>query len=193
VNKARAFFSSRLARPERILPLTCLVSAAVLFGSEYTATFRLVAVGPLANGEPFCDLQAADRHHYALAVLALFAIVALLVAVLSGSRPAAVAVGIAGLLALLLFVTVDLPKANDVGTVSSSCNINDQVSDAKAVPQAGFWIEMASALALTLSGAALATLSSDQLRGLRPRWLRPAASERQRRAERGEESEKDAG
>ncbi len=168
---ARRPLSSRLARPERILPLTCLVSAAVLFASEFTATFRLVAVGPLGNGEPFCDLQAADRHHYALAVLAAFAVFALLVAVLGGSRPAAIAVGIAGLLGLLLFLIVDVPKANEVGTVSSSCNIAGQVSDAEAEPQAGFWMEMASALALALSGAALATLSSDQLRGLRPRWL----------------------
>jgi hypothetical protein len=130
-----------------------------------------VAVGPTGNGQPFCDLQAADRHHYALAVLAVFAVVAVVVAVLTGSRPAAIAVAVAGLLGLLLFLVVDVPKADDVGTVSSACNITDQVSDAKAVPQAGFWIEMASALALALSGAALATLSSDQLRGLRPRWL----------------------
>ena len=64
-----------------------------------------------------CDLQAADRHHYALAVIALFAIVAVLVAVAGGSRPAAIAVAIAGVVALLLFLIVDLPKAKIVGTL----------------------------------------------------------------------------
>ena len=78
---------------------------------------------------------------------------------------------IAGLGALLIFGIVDLPKANDVGNVSSACDLAGQGLDAKAVPQAGFWLEMVGAVALTLSGTALAALSSDQLKALRPRWL----------------------
>ena len=162
--------SAGFGGPERLLPFACIVSATVLLASELMNTFQLVA-GSLASGTALCNLGAADRHRYAIAVLAAFAIVAVLVAVLGGSRPAAVGVGIAGLGALLIFGIVDLPRANDVGNVSSACDLAGQGLDAKAVPQAGFWLEMVGAVALTLSGTALAALSSDQLRMLRPRWL----------------------
>jgi len=156
--------------PERLLPFACIVSAAVLLASELMNTFQLVA-GSLASGTALCNLGAADRHHYAIAVLAGFAIVAVLVAILGGSRPAAVGVAIAGLGALLIFGIVDLPRANEVGNVSSACDLAGQGLDAKAVPEAGFWLEMVGAVALTLGGTALAALSSDQLKALRPRWL----------------------
>jgi hypothetical protein len=151
---------------ERLLPLACIVSAAVLLASELMSTFQMVA-----GGNALCDLEAADRHHYAVAVLAAFAIVAVLVAILGGSRPAALGVAIAGLGALLIFLIVDLPRANDVGGVSAACNPESQGLDAKAVPRAGFWLELVGATALTLSGVALAALSPDQLKALRPRWL----------------------
>jgi hypothetical protein len=173
--------------PERLLPFACIASAAVLLASELMNTFQLVA-GSMAGGTALCNLGAADRHHYAIAVLAAFAIVAVLVAILGGSRPAAVGVAIAGLGALLIFGIVDLPRANQVGNVSSACDLAGQGLDAKAVPEAGFWLEMVGAIALTLSGTALAALSPDQLRSTRPRWLgggrrRPGADGRSERIE----------
>jgi hypothetical protein len=153
-----------------LLPLACIVSAAVLLASELMSTFQLVAGAP-ASGNALCDLEAGDRHHYAIAVLAAFAILAVLVAILGGSRPAALGVAIAGLGALLIFLIVDLPKVNDVGSVSSACDLASRGLDAKAVPRAGFWLELVGATALTLSGTALAALNPDQLRALRPRWL----------------------
>ena len=50
-------------------------------------------------------------------MIALFAIGAVIVAVLGASRPAAISVAIAGLAALALFLIVDLPDANSVGTL----------------------------------------------------------------------------
>jgi hypothetical protein len=157
----------RRFQPERLLPYTALVAAGALFASELTSTFHFVPSG----GEPLCAQQAAGRHHFALGVIALFAIGAVLVAVLAASKPAAIAVVIAGLSALLLFLIVDLPDANSVGTVGDACTSLPGQFDAKAVPQAGFWLEMVAALALALSGAGLATLTPDQLAGLRPRRL----------------------
>ncbi len=87
-------------------------------------------------------------------------------AVVSGSKPAAVATAVAGGIALLVFLIVDLPDANNVGTLNNGSFFN-----AKAVPQAGFWLELIGALGLTLAGTALATLNSMQLHSLRPRWL----------------------
>ena len=66
-------------------------------------------------------MEASDRHHLALGVIALFAIGAVLVAVLGASRPAAIAVAIAGVAALVLFLVVDLPDANSVGTLGDEC------------------------------------------------------------------------
>jgi hypothetical protein len=147
-----------------VLPLACIVSALALLASEFMTTFELVSQP--APGGALCSIEAADRHHDAIAVIAIFAVIAVLVAVLAGSRPAAIAVAAAGIGALLVFALVDLPKANDVGTISATCNAVSQ--DAKALPQAGFWLELVAGFALTVSGIALATLDSEQLRALRP-------------------------
>ena len=153
--------------PERLLPFACIAAAVALFASELTTTFHFVPPG----GEALCAQQASDRHHFALGVIALFAIVAVVVAVLGASRPAAISVAIAGLAALALFLIVDLPDANSVGTLGHSCTSIADASGAKAVPQPGFWLELAGALALAFSGAILATLTPDQLATLRPRRL----------------------
>jgi hypothetical protein len=158
-----------------------VVSAVILGASERMTTFQLVS-GAQGAGASLCNVEAADRHHYAFAVLATFAIVAVVVAVLGASRPAAVAVPIAGVLALLLFGIVDLTKANDVGSISGVCDLADQGIDAKAIPEAGFWLEMVGAVALTLSGAALAMLTAEQLRAIRPGWLGGSGKRRARAA-----------
>ena len=154
--------------PERLLPYACIAAALALLASEFTTTFHLVAPGEDAK----CAVEASDRHHLGLGVIALFAIGAVLVAVLGASRPAAIAVAIAGVAALALFLVVDLPDANSVGTLSNECaSVPIQLEEAKAEPQTGFWLELAAAVALTFSGAILATLTPDQLASLRPRWL----------------------
>jgi hypothetical protein len=154
--------------PERLLPFACIAAAVALFASELTTTFHFVPTG----GEAQCDQQAADRHHLALGVIAVLAIGAVGVAVLGASRPAAIAVAVAGLAALALFLIVDLPDANSVGTLGGECtSLPSQLDEAKAEPQAGFWLELAGALALAFSGGILATLTPDQLASLRPRWL----------------------
>lgn len=162
-----AIYASR-RNPERLLPLACIAGAGALFASEFMTTFQLSS-----SGLDFCNVQALPRHHFALGVLAIFAVVTVVIAVVSASKPAAISVGIAGVLALILFLTIDLPHANNTGTLAG-CSPTTQGSffDAKAIPQAGFWLEMVGALALALSGVALATLNPDQLRELRPKWLR---------------------
>jgi hypothetical protein len=154
--------------PERLLPFACIAAAVALLASELTTTFHFVPPG----GEALCDQQASDRHHFALGVIALLAIGAVVVAVLGASRPAAISVAIAGVAALALFLVVDLPDANSIGTPGEECtSLPGLLDEAKAVPQAGFWLELAGALALAFSGAILATLTPDQLATLRPRRL----------------------
>jgi hypothetical protein len=161
-----ALYAAR-QNPERLLPLACVAGAGALFASELMTTFQLSSTGP-----EFCNVEAAGRHHFALGVLAIFAVLAVILAVTTASKPAAIAVGIAGVIALILFLTIDLPHANNTGTLAGcSATTNNAFFDAKAEPQAGFWLEMVGALALALSGVALGTLSPEQLRAIRPRWL----------------------
>jgi len=159
-------------KAERLLPFACLATAGCLFASELMATFKIQT----SAGQAFCLLDAADRHHYALLVLAVFGAVCAVVAIASGSKPAAAGVAVAGVISLLIFLIVDLPHANEVGTLGSSCNPAALDFDAKAVPQAGFWLELLGALGLALTGAALATLTPDQLRDLAPRRWRGRGS-----------------
>jgi hypothetical protein len=163
-------------RAERLLPLACAGACAMLAASEFMDTFNLEGPGPTTQ----VVQTAADQHHYALLVLAGFALVALAIAVVAGSKPAAMAVALCGAAALLIFLLIDLPDAGKVGTINT-----ETFSQAKADPATGFWLELAGALVLAICGGALATLSPDQLRsfarsveGRRPssRW-RPSKAE----------------
>jgi hypothetical protein len=161
-----ALYAAR-QNPERLLPLACIASAAALFASELMTTFQLSS----APGQTLCNVGASGRHHFAIGILAIFAVGAVVVAVMSASKPAAISVGVAGVIALVLFLTIDLPQANNVGNISTSCDLAGSFDFAKAEPQAGFWLEMVGALALALSGVALGTLNPEQLRAIRPKWL----------------------
>jgi hypothetical protein len=146
-------------RVEHLLPIACVGAAALLFASEFMDIFHFNA----APGQTFAVDTAAERHYYALAVLSVFAVIALVVALASGSKPAAAAVAIAGAAALLLFLLLDLPDAGNVGTLSDP---RESFFNAKADPATGFWVELAGALLLAICGGALATLKPEQLRRL---------------------------
>jgi hypothetical protein len=121
------------------------------------------------GGEALCAQGGADRHSNALIVLAVLAALMTVVAVAAASRPAAIAVGVAGGVALLIFLISDLRVVDAAGTINDSCGVaGNSFFDAKAVPQEGFYMEMLGALALAIGGIALATMTQDQLRGLRP-------------------------
>ena len=163
----------RRPRAEQLLPLACAGGCALLAASEFMDTFELNGPGPTLQ----VVQTAADQHYYSLLVLAGFALLALAVAVLTGSKPAATAVAVCGAGALLIFLLIDLPDAGKVGTIS---DVN--LTQAKAEPAMGFWLELTGALVLAICGGALATLDPDQLRAFahpaedrRPAASRPAA------------------
>ena len=158
----------------RLLPVACLAAAVCLFASELMTTFEFTPPG----GEALTEQGGADRHGNALALIAVFAVAALAVAVFAASKPAATAVAVAGVLGLLVFLLVDLPDANAVGTLDDA---RQSFFAAEAVPQGGFWMALVSSLALAITGVALATLNTEQLAALRPGRRREgdsAASER---------------
>lgn len=140
-------------RAEHLLPLACAAACALLAASEFMNTFNVDGPGPT----PQAVQTAADQHHYALLVLVGFALLALVIAVTTGSKPAATAVAVCGVAALLIFLLIDLPDAGKVGTIAN-------FTQAKATPTTGFWLELTGALVLAICGGALATLTPDQLR-----------------------------
>lgn len=149
----------------RLLPVACILAAVCLFASELMTAFEFTPPG----GEALCDQTAGDRHANAQMVIAVFAIAATGVAVYSGSRPAAIAVGVMGGLALLIFLISDLRVVNATGSLNDSCATSGQAFfSAEAVPQGGFWLEMLGALGLAVTGITLATMTAEQLAGLRP-------------------------
>jgi hypothetical protein len=146
----------RVPGAEILLPAACLVSALVLGFSEFLTTFEFTPPG----AEPLQVQEASDRHNYALLVLSLFAIFALALAAMSGSKPAAFAVAACGVIALLIFLLNDLPDAGQIGTLDDP---RQSFFTTEAVPKAGFWLELIGALGLAVAGGALATLTPEQL------------------------------
>ena len=157
-------------RPERLLPFACVAAATALFASELMTTFQFIL--PAARRSVPSRPPTVTTSRSACSPSSPSARSSWRCS--RPPKPAAIAVAVAGLVALLLFLIVDLPDANSVGALADSCTSipGQSFFDAKAVPQSGFWLEMASALALALSGAALATLTPDQLATLRPGRLR---------------------
>jgi len=152
----------KLGALTRLLPVAVIAAAICLFASELMTMFEFRPPG----GEALCAQDAGDRHSNAQMVIAAFAVVAVLVAVYGRSRPAAFAVAAMGVLALLIFLISDLRVAGATGQLSESCG--GFLLGAEAIPQSGFYLELAGALALAISGIALATLTPDQLGALRP-------------------------
>ena len=154
----------------RLLPLGCLAAALCLIASETMTMFEFTPPG----AEPLSEQAGGDRHGNSLALIAAFGIGALALAIFAASKPAATAVGVAGVVALLVFLLLDLPDAGAVGTLDDA---RGSFFDAEAVPQEGFFFTMVSALALAVTGIALATLTTEQLAALGPARLRPRATE----------------
>jgi hypothetical protein len=160
----------RLPPVQYLLAAACLLSALVLAASEFMTIFEFTPPG----GEPLQAKDASEQHSYAPLVIAAFAVGALAIASLTGSKPAATAVAIAGGIALLIFLLLDLPDAGKIGTLDDP---RQSFIDAEAVPQEGFWFELLGSLSLAVTGIAYSTLTPEQLVLFRPEPLaeRPRA------------------
>ena len=136
----------------RLLPLAAIASALVLGISEFMTEFEVNAAG----GETLQTLQAGDRHWYAMLIIAVFAIVMVVLHVRTGARPPALAAAAVGVLAVMLFLVVDVPKVNDVGDLDEPAA---GLVTARAEPQPGFWLALVGALGLAVSAGAMAALA----------------------------------
>jgi hypothetical protein len=127
-----------------VVPVLGLFGALMLIASAFADTFEYRADDTVIEVS-----RAADRHDYAFLLLGLFAFAAILVAVGTASRPAALATLAVGAIALLVFLFGDLPDAGSTATFTGFVQ-------AKAHPLPGFWLELVGAIFLLICGAALA-------------------------------------
>ena len=145
-----------LLRAEYVLPVVIVLAALLLGISEFSTTFEFTPPG----AEPLREQAASDRHSYALLLLAICTVGAMLGAILTGVRAAAVATAVFGVAALLLFLVLDLPDAGKLGDLEDPTR---GLASARAEPQTGFWVQAISGVVLGLTSVAFATLSSEQL------------------------------
>lgn len=174
---------------ERVVPLIVVVGALALAASEFMIAFQFTPPG----GEALREVTGGDRHGYSNVILAVATLAVMGVAIVTGSRPAANAVAALGIVALLLFLVVDLP---DVGQRGSLRDPLRDLATAEAVPQNGFWMQAIGAVALAVGGGLFAAVYGgrwseeveERASGGGSRREPSRASERSHREGRGEEA-----
>jgi hypothetical protein len=147
----------RLPRAEIVLPIVIALAAVVLIVSEFQTAFEFTPRG----GEPLREMSGGERHGYALVVLGVAALILMVAAIVTGSKPAAIGVGAIGGACLLMFLLLDLPDAGQVGPL-------EDLVTARAEPQEGFWLQAIGSVGLAIAGGTFATLAPDQLQA----WAR---------------------
>jgi hypothetical protein len=124
-----------------------VVGAALLVVSELVPVAHVKATTVVLPGS---SRTGFDQNSGAILVLGLVALPMLYGAARAASRPAMVAVGALGLMALLIALIGDLPDVTKAGTI-----FTQRYEDAKAEPQIGFYLETLGAVLLLLSGMLL--------------------------------------
>lgn len=129
--------------------LLAVAGAGLLVWAEFSPLYQ-VTVGQVVKKVG----DTGPHHGYALIPIAVAALVMTFGAVRSGSRPALVALGVLGLVALLIAVLVDRPDTSATGFLG-------QVYEAaKATPRAGLTRELIGGGLLALA-AVLGLLTRD--------------------------------
>jgi hypothetical protein len=156
-NASRAFFQRLFALPllhkaQPAVLILGLVGGFLLAISDFltvvyvrvvTASCEDLATPSLADS---CVSKGSEQHAWALLVLGLVALAMTYGAAVGRSRPAAAALLLVGIAALVIFFAIDLPDVTKTGQVGL------RFSDADAKAGAGFWAELAGACLCILAG-----------------------------------------
>ena len=122
-----------------------LVGCALLLVAEFSTLYEIKVITVVK------DSQTGGEHHgYALAIVAVAAAAMAFGALVGRSRPAAIALVVLALAALVIALVVDLPDVDEVGL------IGELYEQAASSPKTGFYLETLGAALLLL--AAVATL-----------------------------------
>lgn len=195
VSRVRARVSpalaSRVAPSPQVLRFAAAgvagVAAFLLVVAEFLPLIEVV-VGTLATVQE--TVRGGVNHGYTLGVLGTLGIIMSLAAA-RGSRPAAGALAVIGVAALIIAVGVDLPDTRATGSLPQSI----AYEDARAQPAVGFFVEILAGAALLAAGGALLALSgrshretaagregeSERRRAEDSLWVSPPAGARHQR------------
>jgi hypothetical protein len=134
----------------RLILASALLAALLLIAAEFMTLYQI----HLANrGTPIQSVTAGSHNSYAMILIGLLSAALAVAAWRGATRPALVAVGLAGVVALLIVLLGDLPDAHAVGLADA-----DTVS-ATTTPSAGLYVEALGAILLiATSGLGLAML-----------------------------------
>jgi len=94
-----------------------------------------------------CEITGGDQHSFALVAVAVLTAVMAVGAGLGGSRPAGIALIVAGAIVLAVALIGDLPDTSSTGQVGPSFD------DAKGTPGVGFWLELVAGSLAVAAGA----------------------------------------
>ena len=122
-----------------------LLGAALLVLAEFTPLFKVHAAGRAAAVE---TVSTGSHQTYALLPIAALAAALAFGVWRDRSRPALLALGLLGVIALLIALLGDLPDAQATGLIRSSVA---QYADASSTPALGLYLETLGAVALVVT------------------------------------------
>jgi hypothetical protein len=183
--EAKEKYSRAAGPPEGVSALTpavpvavfgaCLVAALLLIIAELSTLYQ---VRTQASPGPIKSIETGSHHAYALIPIGALAAVLAYGAWHERSRPALVAIGALGVIALLIAVIGDLPDAQATGLISRG----GHYLNASSTPKAGLYLEtlgaailiLTAGLGLMLQGSA--PRAQQTQRGRRGRWAPPRSA-----------------
>jgi hypothetical protein len=122
-----------------------LLGALLLFVAEFTTLFE---VRTAATSTAVRTVGTGSHHAYALVPIALLVALLAYAARSAGSRPALLAIGLMGVVALLIALLGDLPDAHASGLFGTT---STHYIAASSKPSAGFFMETLGAIVLLIT------------------------------------------
>ena len=122
-----------------------LLGAALLLVAEFTTLF---VIRTSAAAGPVRSVGTGSHHTYALVPIAILAVVLAFAVWAAGSRAALVAIGLLGVIALLIALLGDLPDAQASGLIGTSAG---HYLSAASTPSTGLYLETLGAVLLVIT------------------------------------------
>jgi hypothetical protein len=122
-----------------------LLGALLLVVAEFTTLFT---VHVETSSAPIKTVATGSHHSYALLLIAIVVAVLAIAVWRDTSRPALLAIGLLGIVALLIALLGDLPDAHASGLAGSSTT---HYVDASSTPSAGLYLETLGAVVLLIT------------------------------------------
>jgi hypothetical protein len=131
---------SGLSAASAALLIAGIAGALLLIVADFSTLFEVKAVTAVLESR-----KGGAHHSYALVLIGAVALPMVAGASLGGSRPAAIALIVLGLIALVIVLAVDLPDVHSTGLTRT-------FAEAEASPKSGFYIETLGVALVLVAG-----------------------------------------